>query len=246
MNQNTNNHVKSQMDRASQVREMVLHPGITGATWQTDSRSHPSDALGEIKAIGALDAVTQDIWPHANLLPKDDIDMFHKLSQRKTLLTFAGLLLLILVQIHGLLYVLNNRISRQCASIEAQLSPIAGIADHVDSKRQQLNAIAGQFSHRGVIRKIYNELCEFTPETITLSSLTIESLGKKGTSISLQGQAESSLDAMEYLTNANNLKALSPDQTGRINAIGKSSLFEFQSQGAIPEFKDSPVSKEVP
>ncbi len=245
LDQDTNHYIKSHLGHGAQVSALVFEKGSTGAAWQTDPTSHPSCAFDEIKAAGLLDAVTHESWAHANLLPKDDIDVFDRLSQRRKLMVLGGLILLVVAQMHGLLYGLNARISKQCDSIEKQISPISTVAKDVDSKRQQLIAIAGQYGHRGIIRKVYNELCEFTPNTITLSSLTIESLGQKGTSISLQGQANSSLEAMEYLTNASNLNVLSPDQTGRINAMGKSNLFEFQSQGIITEFKQTQRPKEL-
>jgi len=143
-------------------------------------------------ALGLHHLASHIQHPFANLMPADFLRKQQRTLRIKNYALTAGLFVFVLGLLWLSLISLNWRIARTLGLIEKEIAPVAQIAGDVESKRQLISAIEHQFSNRGTLARVIEELDRYTQNTsITIHYLRFESKSSD-TLIEIKGQADDS------------------------------------------------------
>lgn len=194
-------------------------------------------AYDAVVVEGLMSCVADLEYEYFNLVPGKSIRAAFQRTQLMNYAVTIGLVFFFVFSIWLNLILLNWRTARACRRLEAEIAPIAHIAEAVEAKRHRVRAIQSQLSHRNQISSLFYEIYKYSPQLISVSELNY-AVESGGTRVSMRGQADTIANAFAYSEAMKDAKLLNDLQIIDAQRIPKrgGSVVEFKSDCIIKAY----------
>ncbi|MCK5604972.1 hypothetical protein KAR91_23990 [Candidatus Pacearchaeota archaeon] len=154
-------------------------------------------AYDAVAVEGLMSCIADSEYEYLNLVPGRRIRAAFERTQMMNYAVSIGLVFFLVFSIWLNLMMFNWRTGRACRKLQAEIAPIAHIAEAVEAKRHRVRAIQTQLSNRRQISLLFYELYKYSPQLISVSELNY-AVDSGGTRITMRGQADSIANAFAY------------------------------------------------
>ena len=190
----------------------------------------------EVPAVlmGLYECVSEEGFASLNLLPGEVIRKERLREAVKSHCVTALLVVGVIGFGYGCLWGAGYRERVKQEILLGRIGPVKHIAESVESKREQLTAVSGQLSGRGILLDVFYELYRYSPAAISVSKIEVLREAS-GTAVRIGGQANMLAEAFEYPEAMSEGKILRDLQIVNAQQIARpgGSVIEFKAEAVL-------------